>query len=382
MTRIVPTSTKEASFSNFYKALTLIFLVFFLAGGTCWADENLWTEKLDSSSEAAVIFDTKLFRRLVEQSSPAVVNIISIHKTRDRYYGELPFGTRPGVPRPQEPKGFEQQGAGSGFIIHKDGFILSNAHVVANSDKLQVSLADGRLFKGQLIGIDLLGDVALIKVDADVPLPILPLGSSDDLKAGDWVMAIGSPFGFEETVTVGIVSGKGRFIGESPYDDFIQTDASINPGNSGGPLINTAGEVVGINTLIIAQAQGMGFSLPIDLVKKYLPQLKEKGRVARSWLGVVVQDITLDTKESMDITVNQGSLVKEVVGKSPAFDAGIKQGDVIINFNGFPIKNSIELPKRVAHSIPDKQYSITLMRGEEKISLMVKLKEVSKQPKR
>ncbi len=352
--------------------LTFIFLIV----GASWAGEKLWTEKVGSSPGETTAFDNGLFRRLAEKLSPAVVNIRSLQKARDRYYGEFPFGGRPRVPQLPESKGFEQQGAGSGFIIHKDGYILSNAHVVAGSDELQVALADGRLFKGRLIGIDTLGDVALIKVDAKTALPILPLGSSERLKTGDWVMAIGSPFGFEETVTVGIVSGKGRSMGESPYDDFIQTDTSINPGNSGGPLINTAGEVVGINTLIIAQAQGMGFSLPIDLIKIYLPQLKKKGRVVRSWLGVVIQDITLDTKESLGLAMGHGSLVKEVVAKSPAHLVGIKRGDVIVEFNGFPIRNSIELPKRVAYSTPDTEYLIKLIRGDKVLEMKVVLKEV------
>ena len=363
--------------SLFTRALAFItFLVIPLVYGTVWADEKLWTERSDSSLEEPVIFDAQLFRRLAEKLSPAVVNIRSMQDVRDRYYRESPFGGQPSMPSPQQPKDFRQQGEGSGFIFNKNGFILTNAHVVANSDALQVSLADGRLFKGRLIGIDKIGDVALVKIDSDSAFPFLPLGSSDDLKVGDWVMAIGSPFGFDETVTVGIVSGKGRSIGASPYDDFIQTDASINPGNSGGPLINTAGEVVGINTIIITQAQGMGFSLPIDLVKKYLSQLKDKGRVVRSWLGVVVQDITLDIKETLMLTIDYGSLVREVVPNSPAFHAGIKPGDVIIEFNGFSIKNSIELPKRVAHSTPYKEYLIKLIREDNVLPLKVVLKEV------
>ncbi len=364
------------------RVLAIILTVIFLLGGTSWADEKLWTEKSDSSLEKFIALDTGLFRRLVEKLSPGVVNIRAMQKVRDRHYDELPYGVQPSLPDFQKPKDFEERGEGSGFIINKEGYILTNAHVVADSDELQISLADRRLFKGRLIGIDKIGDVALIKIDSDKALPFLPLGSSEDLKAGDWVMAIGSPFGFDETVTVGIVSGKGRTIGASPYDDFIQTDASINPGNSGGPLINTAGEVVGINTLIITQAQGMGFSLPIDLVKKYLPQLKEKGRVVRSWLGVVVQDITLEAKESLGIIINYGSLVKEVVANSPAYNAGIKRGDVIIEFNGFSIKNSIELPKRVAHSAPEKEYLIKLMRGKNVLSFKVLLKEIPEVPTR
>ena len=174
---------------------------------------------------------------------------------------------------------FRQRGEGSGFIIHKSGYILTNAHVIENSDSLQVKLSTGGLFKGKLIGMDRVADLALIKIDSPNLLPVIPLGSSDELKPGDWVMAIGSPFGLDLTVTVGIVSAKGRSLGATPYDDFIQTDTPINPGNSGGPLINTQGEVVGINTAVMQMGQGLGFSLPVDLAKKLIPELKANGKV-------------------------------------------------------------------------------------------------------
>ena len=313
--------------------------------------DKLWTEKKQPSKPEKVIIGGDLFSRLAENLSPAVVNIRSLQEVNRRFYGDTPFG----IPRkPDKPSSgdYQQKGEGSGFVIHKDGYILTNAHVVLGSDAVQVALSDGKLFRGKPVGIDSITDIALIKIDAGYDLPVLPLGSSDKLKPGEWVMAIGSPFGFDLTVTAGIVSGKGRSLGMSVFDDFIQTDAPINPGNSGGHLINTEGEVVGINTAILPQGQGLGFSLPIDLVKKLNPQLLEKGRVIRSWLGVTVQDITLAVKETLRLPVDQGSLVTEVVAGSPAYRAGIKANDVILKFDGQPIKNSRELPKLIAHTPP------------------------------
>ncbi|MFQ5444456.1 MAG: S1C family serine protease, partial [Nitrospinales bacterium] len=243
--------------------------------------EKLWTEKKPRVDGEEIVLSDSLFRRLAETLSPAVVNIQILHKVSTPYYREFPFRPAPGAPSPEDPDQLEEVSGGSGFIIHKKGYILTNAHVVADSEEMQVSLANGKLFKGKVIGTDTLTDIALVKIDVPYDLTVLPLGSSEDLKPGDWVMAIGSPFGLDQTVTVGIVSAKGRSLGASPFDDYIQTDASINPGNSGGPLINTRGEVVGINSAILAQGQGLGFSLPIDLVKIIVPQLKEKGEFTR-----------------------------------------------------------------------------------------------------
>jgi serine protease Do len=350
------------------------FLIFLKTG---WTEEKLWTER-ENVSEKDIILNSKTFRTLAQQLSPAVVNIRAMIKAGDRFYGQFPFMRPPSSPNLPPQKKFEEGGEGTGFIISKNGYILTNAHVVENSEQLQVTLADKSLFQGKLIGIDKIGDLALVKIDSKEDLPVAPLGSSDKLKVGDWVMAIGSPFGFDETVTVGIISGKGRSIGASPYDDFIQTDASVNPGNSGGPLINLQGEVVGINTAILSVAQGMGFSIPIDIVKIQLPNLKNLGRAVRSWLGIVVQDITLETKESLELEIDHGSLVKEVVPQSPASKAGIQRGDVIVEFDKRPIKNSIELPKRVAYSTADKEYSLKLVRNNEIISIKAILKEVPK----
>lgn len=272
---------------------------------------------------------------------------------------------------PRSPDKFRQRGEGSGFIIHEDGYILTNAHVVEGSDSVQIALSSGGLFKGKLVGLDRVADLALIKIDAPVPLPVLPLGKSADMKPGDWVMAIGSPFGLDLTVTVGIVSAKGRSLGATPYDDFIQTDTPINPGNSGGPLINTQGEVVGINTAVLQMGQGLGFSLPIDLAKKLVPQLKANGKVTRSWLGVSVQDITLANKESLNLMVDRGSLVREVVADSPAYKAGLKKNDVIVEFDGQAISSSRKLPKEVVYAPAGKKVSLTLVRGGETLSINV-----------
>jgi len=332
--------------------------------------EKLWEEKsVVSELDSKAFVGGALFRDLVEQLSPAVVSIRSMKKITNENY---PFGFSPRM-KPHGSKKFRQRGEGSGFIIHRDGYILTNAHVVAGSDAVQVALADDGLFRGRLVGMDQVADIALIKIDVPEPLPTLPLGRSRNLKPGDWVMAIGSPFGLDHTVTVGIVSAKGRSLGTTPYDDYIQTDAPFNPGNSGGPLINTRGEVVGINTAILPMGQGLGFSLPIDIAKILVPQLKEEGRVTRSWLGVSVQDITLQTKESLGLTVSRGSLVQEVVADSPAFNAGVQRNDIIVEFDGHPIKNSGKLPKLVVYSPTRKKIPFKLVRGDRTLSLEVVL---------
>ena len=360
--------------------VAILAAVFVMTGAGIASVEKLWTEKSAVTSSKISPMGGTLFRNLAEQLSPAVVNVRSLKKVT-RMYGDFPFASPFGIPpqmrphgmNPRSPDKFRQRGEGSGFIIHEDGYILTNAHVVEGSDSVQIALSSGGLFKGKLVGLDRVADLALIKIDAPVPLPVLPLGKSADMKPGDWVMAIGSPFGLDLTVTVGIVSAKGRSLGATPYDDFIQTDTPINPGNSGGPLINTQGEVVGINTAVLQMGQGLGFSLPIDLAKKLVPQLKANGKVTRSWLGVSVQDITLQTKESLGLTVSRGSLVQEVVADSPAFNAGVQRNDIIVEFDGHPIKNSGKLPKLVVYSPTRKKIPFKLVRGDKTLSLEVVL---------
>ena len=356
-----------------------ITAVFVMSGYGVASVEKIWTEKTTVSNTDASPVGSTLFRGLAEKLSPAVVNVKPMKKVT-KTYGNFPYGNSPyGMPRmtppqmrPHGSKEFRQRGEGSGFIIHKDGYILTNAHVIENSDSVQIALSTGGLFKGKLIGMDKVADLALIKIDSPDPLPVIPLGSSKELKPGDWVMAIGSPFGLDLTVTVGIVSAKGRSLGATPYDDFIQTDTPINPGNSGGPLINTQGEVVGINTAVMQMGQGLGFSLPVDLAKKLIPELKTNGKVTRSWLGVSVQDITLADKESLKLGVDQGSLVREVVVDSPAYKAGLKMNDVIVEFNGHTINNSRKLPKEVVYTTSGEEVSIKLVReGKAKTVVVI-----------
>ena len=358
-----------------------ITAVFVMSGYGVASVEKIWTEKTTVSNTDASPVGSTLFRGLAEKLSPAVVNVKPMKKVT-KTYGNFPYGNSPyGMPRmtppqmrPHGPKEFRQRGEGSGFIIHEDGYILTNAHVIENADSVQVALSTGGLFKGKIIGMDAVADLAIIKIDSPDPLPVIPLGHSNELKPGDWVMAIGSPFGLDLTVTVGIVSAKGRSLGATPYDDFIQTDTPINPGNSGGPLINTQGEVVGINTAVMQMGQGLGFSLPVDLAKKLIPELKAHGKVTRSWLGVSVQDISLADKESLKLGVDQGSLVREVVVDSPAYKAGLKMNDVIVEFDGHTINNSRTLPKQVVYTPAGKEISIKLVREGKTIRVEAILK--------
>jgi len=284
-----------------------------------------------------VPFDTSHGSRY---TSPTVVNI-KVTKIEPVSHDGSPFGEDfpfPGFggPAPRGPQ--KSQGAGSGFIIRKDGLILTNNHVVENAQDISVTMSDKREYKAKLIGRD-----------AKTDLPAAPLGNSAALRVGDWVMAVGNPFGLSNTVTAGIVSAKGRTIGAGPYDDYIQTDAPINPGNSGGPLFNAAGEVVGINTAIFSQSGGnvgIGFAVPINQAKALLPELETKGSVSRAWLGVSVQPMTPELARSLNIDKARGALVAEVVDNSPAEKAGIKRGDVIVAYDGKPVDESSSLPAR------------------------------------
>ena len=327
------------------------------------------------------------FADLAEKEKPAVVNISTttvIKQQRGVHpffgfegpRGQGPFGQGPGQGNSFDdffnrffgnmPREYKQQSLGSGFIISKDGYIVTNNHVVDKADDIKVKLFNGKEYEAKVIGKDPKTDLALIKINAS-DLPTVVLGDSDKLRVGDWVVAIGNPFGLEETLTVGVVSAKGRVIGAGPYDDFIQTDASINPGNSGGPLFDINGNVVGINTAIVAQGQGIGFAIPINLAKEMLPQLKDKGKVNRTWLGVAVQDLTEDLAKSFNLKSKSGALVANVEKDAPAEKAGIKRGDVIVKFNGYEIENSHELSKRAASSEVGKKIDLVVIReGKEK----------------
>jgi serine protease Do len=266
------------------------------------------------------------------------------------------------------PKEFKSRSLGSGFIIDKEGFIITNNHVVEGADKIKVKLMDGREFKATIKGRDPMTDLALIKIDStNHDLPVLPLGDSNVMQVGDWVLAVGNPFGLSHTVTQGIISAKGRVIGAGPYDDFLQTDASINPGNSGGPLVNLNGEVVGINSAIVASGQGIGFAIPSNMAKGIIPQLKDKGSVVRGMLGVQIQMVTPELAKSFGLKEPLGALVAEVNPGSPADKAGIQRGDIIIEVNNTLIKEMHELPRLVAGNLPGKTVNLKVLRqGKEK----------------
>jgi serine protease Do len=328
------------------------------------------------------------FSDLAKKASPSVVNISVVKKVEGMGKVPLPFG--PDDPfrdffdryfGDQMPKDFKQQALGSGFILDKEGYILTNNHVVEGADEVKVKLADGKDSKAKVIGRDPKTDLALIKIDADKSLVPLPLGDSDELEVGDWVVAIGNPFGLGNTVTAGIVSAKYRQIGMGSYDNFIQTDASINPGNSGGPLINTAGEAIGINSAIFSQSGGsvgIGFAIPVNMAKSLLPQLKE-GKVTRGWLGVMIQKITPDLKEKLNLKDERGALVADVVSGGPADKAGIKRGDVIVGFNGKEIKESSQLPYVVGSTPVGQAAKVDVMRKGEKQSFEVKIAELKEE---
>ncbi len=281
----------------------------------------------------------------------------------------------------QTVKKHEQRSLGSGFIIEKDGLILTNDHLVDNADRITVRLLDRREFAGKVVGEDQKTDIALVKINAR-DLPVAPLGDSDRLEVGEWVMAIGNPFGLDNTVTSGIVSAKDRQIGEGPYDHFIQTDASINPGNSGGPLIDLRGEVVGIDSVIYSQSGGnigIGFAIPINLVKELLPQLESTGKVTRGWLGVSIQAMTPDLAASLSLDKAKGALVSSVVHYSPADRVGIKAGDVIVGYGGKEVDNANDLPVLVAGTPVGKTVSLQVLRGNSTMTLPVTIEKMQEE---
>jgi serine protease Do len=314
---------------------------------------------------------------LVKRLTPSVVNISTTNTTKfgmtphrspfgergddpfeeffNRFFGELP------------QREFKRKGLGSGFIISEDGYIITNNHVVEKADDIKVILEDGESYKANIIGKDPKTDLALLKIEPKHKLNAVNLGRSNTLEIGDWVVAIGNPFGLGHTVTTGIVSAKGRSLGLGAYDDFIQTDAAINPGNSGGPLFNLNGEVVGVNTAIIAGGQGIGFAIPVDMARNVVEQLQNKGKVVRGWLGVLVQQITPEIAESLNLSHPEGALVSDVTPGGPADKAGIKRGDVIVAFDGNRIEDMPDLPKTVATNEPGTKSKLTFLRnGKEK----------------
>ncbi len=315
---------------------------------------------------------------LAARLRPAVVNVSTTQIVRS---APQPFGIPfpEGSPMeeylrrffgPMPERELKRQSLGSGFIISSDGFILTNNHVVGRATEIKVILEDKREFQASLIGRDSKTDLALIKVEADEPLPVATLGDSDALRVGDWVVAIGNPFGLGHTVTAGIVSAKDRIIGAGPYDDFIQTDASINPGNSGGPLFDLKGVVVGVNTAIVASAQGIGFAIPIKIAKELLFSLK-RGEVTRGYLGVYLAELTPEQAKNLGLKEGRGVQVARVVSGGPAERANLQPGDIIVGFDGKEVPGTRDLSWLVAATPPGKEVKVEVIRRGKPLTLRV-----------
>jgi len=331
------------------------------------------------------------FTKIVEQAKDSVVNISTKTKARKSSSAEMP-----GIPDLPEGSPFgdlfekffnhenpgkrrrEAQSLGSGFIISEDGYILTNHHVIAGADEVIVRLSNREEYVASIVGSDEASDIALLKVDAE-GLPVLKFGDSDSLKVGEWVLAIGSPFGFDHSVTAGIVSAKGRSLPTDNYVPFIQTDVAINPGNSGGPLFNLDGEVVGINSQIYSRTggfMGLSFAIPIEMAVDVASQIREKGSVSRGWLGVLIQEVTRELAESFGMDNPRGALVAKVLDNSPAAGAGLQVGDVIVEFNGKEVMRSSSLPPLVGRSAVGKDADVTIIRDRSRQQIKVMIAEL------
>ena len=333
------------------------------------------------------------FTSLVEQNSPAVVNISTSSKNSGvngmppgfnlpdipenspfyeffkKYFGDIPEGQGPSQ---------ERSSLGSGFIISKDGYVITNHHVIRDADEVIVRLNDRREYVAEVIGSDERSDIAVIRINAE-NLPVLKLGKTDELSPGEWVLAIGSPFGFDYSVTAGIISAIGRSLPNENYVPFIQTDVAINPGNSGGPLFNLDGEVIGVNSQIYSRTggfMGLSFAVPVDVVESVYKQLRDKGRVSRGWLGVLIQDVTRELAESFDMDHPHGALIAKVLDKGPAELAGIEVGDIIIEYDSKKINFSSDLPPLVGSTVVDSKVPVKIIRRGKLQTIKVKISEL------
>jgi len=383
-----------------FKGVVLVALVSLvvglgISGALDWLAPSRAVNLMGESGNSDVRTSAQLpdFVSLAKKMRPIVVNISTTQMSDVR--GQQEFGSPFGEEDPFNdfwkrffggplPRGRQrQQSLGSGFIIDADGSILTNNHVVENAQKIVVKLlGDDQEYEAKVIGRDSKTDIAIIKINTKTNLPTANFGDSDKLEVGEWVVAIGNPFGLDSTVTSGIVSAKGRHIGQGPYDNFIQTDASINPGNSGGPLINLRGEVVGINTAIFSRTggnMGIGFAIPVNLAKELLPQLKGKGKVTRGYLGVLIQKVTPEIAESLGMDRGYGALVANVSKDGPAEKAGVKVGDVIVEFDGKEVKDSGDLPIIVARTPVDKKVRMKVLRDKKEVILNVAVGELKEE---
>jgi serine protease Do len=358
--------------------MSLVLTIFSLMFGLNTTGYNFWGNRA-FAKETQYFNAPASFNRLAVMVSPAVVNIRTVKTIKGggpvfRQFQRDPWGKEGPFKDfferffgDEMQREFKQPSLGSGFIIDQAGYVVTNNHVIEDADQIKVKLKDESEFDATIVGRDPNTDIALLKIEAEEKFATVKLGDSDALQVGQWVVAIGSPFGLEQTVTAGIVSAKGRVIGSGPYDDFIQTDASINPGNSGGPLLNLKGEVVGINTAIVATGQGIGFAIPINLARDIIVALKEEGEVTRGWLGVAIQDLSPEMAEYYNIEGKKGVFVADVFEGDPADKAGIRPKDIILAVNGEKITTSRQLTGIIAKIPVNDSAKIKILRnGREK----------------
>jgi len=328
------------------------------------------------------------FVDVAQQVRPAVVHLGTIQRAKNRRGPNLPQGNDDpffrdffnqffGSEGPDSRSEFRRPGLGSGVIIDKRGLVLTNFHVVKGADEILIRLSDKREYRGQILGTDPKTDLAVVKFQPDHELTVASLGNSDALRVGEWAIAIGNPFGLDQTVTVGVISATGRSdVGIATYENFIQTDASINPGNSGGPLVNLKGQVIGVNTAIVAAGQGIGFAIPINMVKRVVDQLVDKGKVVRGWLGVALQPLSPDLAQSLGLPGTNGAVVGSTIAGSPAAQAGLQQGDVIVAYDSTPVDDYRHVQRLVAETRVGKSVTLQIVRKKQKMDVAITIAEV------
>jgi len=328
------------------------------------------------------------FVDVAQHVRPAVVHLGTIQKAKSRRGPNVPQGNDDpffrdffnqffGSEGPDSRSEFRRPGLGSGVIIDKRGLVLTNFHVVKGADEILIRLSDKREYRGQILGTDPKTDLAVVKFQPDHEITVASLGNSDALRVGEWAIAIGNPFGLDQTVTVGVISATGRSdVGIATYENFIQTDASINPGNSGGPLVNLKGQVIGVNTAIVAAGQGIGFAIPINMVKRVVDQLVDKGKVVRGWLGVALQPLSPDLAQSLGLAGTNGAVVGSTITGSPAAQAGLQQGDVIVTYDNTPVDDYRHVQRLVAETRVGKSVTLQIVRKKQKMDVAVTIAEV------
>ena len=363
--------------------LVIIAIAAAVACGVAASGNRPGKGKHDGAPLSPTTYDPKVsLAPLIKKVSPAVVNIRTTVKVRQNssFMGpdifEWFFGPRGRSPFPSPDSAQKQRSMGSGFIVDRTGLVVTNHHVVANADEIEIQLSDDRTFKADLVGSDERTDVALLRLRGGKNLPAVSFGNSEKLEVGDHVVAIGNPFGLDHTVTSGIVSAKARRIGAGPYDDFIQTDASINPGNSGGPLFDLSGQVIGINTAIAPQGQGIGFAIPSNMAQSVIDSLTNNGKVVRGWLGIAFQPVDDTLAQAFQAKTKSGAMVANVTPGSPAENGGLRNGDIIIEVAGKKLDEASDLPTLVASLPPGKVASFKVLRNGKFTTLKVKIGEM------